>query len=151
MFTGYQKVKLKRDVPQKKLSKGAIGTIITVHKESDRWEYEVGFSAQKNLLRMWQSSDLDFTQTAILHENDFERIFDEYQVVKLKRDLPQKNLTAGITGTVALVCDSCDPEKLWSYEVEFADENGISLTWLDDDDPESSPTVTLYGSDIEAV
>lgn len=151
MFTGYQKVKLKRDLPKKKLSKGAIGTIVTVHKGSENCEYEIGFSDRKNLSRMWDPSDLDFTQTAILPENDFEFIFDENQVVKLKRDLPHKKLTAGTIGTVVMVYYSFDPEKLWAYEVEFPDENGIPLTWFGDDNPESALTLTLSASDIESV
>ncbi len=151
MYTGYQKVKLKRDLPQKKLSKGTIGTIVTIHKGAENCEYEIGFSAQKNSSRLWLASDLDFSQTAILHENDFELIFDELQMVKLKIDLPHKKLTAGTIGTVVMVYDSLDPEKLWAYEVEFCDENGFPLTWFGDDDPESTLTLTLSGSDIESV
>lgn len=36
MFTGYQKVKLTKDLLQKKLSKGAIGTIVKIERKSEK-------------------------------------------------------------------------------------------------------------------
>ena len=62
----------------------------------------------------------------------------EYEVVKLKHDLPAEGLTAGATGTVLLVYDSTPP----AYEVEFTDDEGktLALLTLNECDLESAAT-----------
>ncbi len=53
-------------------------------------------------------------------------MFEEYEVVRLKKDMPSENLKAGTRGTVLIVYPDSPP----AYEVEFLDENGNSLTVL---------------------
>jgi hypothetical protein len=59
----------------------------------------------------------------------------EYDVVRLLRPLPQHRLPAGATGAIVMVY----PSPL-AYEVEFADEHGITIA-----------LVTLKGEDLEMV
>jgi Domain of unknown function (DUF4926) len=73
-------------------------------------------------------------------------MFEENQVVKLKKDLPYKEYKAGIIGTVVMVYNYT---PVWGYEVEFCDEHGVPLGF-DPDDPESFLTVTLHEEDLEA-
>lgn len=47
-------------------------------------------------------------------------MFREYDVVKLKKDLPAEKLKAGTIGAIVMVY----PEKPQAYEVEFVDEEG---------------------------
>ena len=74
-------------------------------------------------------------------------MFEENQLVKLKKDLPYKEYKAGIIGTVVYVYNGTPP---WGYEVEFSDEHGLPLGYVRDD-PESVLTVTLHEEDLEAV
>jgi len=57
-------------------------------------------------------------------------------VVELTRDMPLSSLYAGTYRTVVLVYDSNPP----AYEVEFADEDGVTLALL-----------TLQQSDIKKI
>lgn len=52
-------------------------------------------------------------------------MFNEYDVVKLKKDLPSHNLPAGITGAVLLIYPQ--PPLPPAYEVEFVDDQGETL------------------------
>ena len=72
-------------------------------------------------------------------------MFEENQLVKLKKDLPYKEYKAGIIGTVVYVYNGTPP---WGYEVEFSDEHGVPLGF-DPEDPESFLTVTLHEEDLE--
>ncbi|MCP2728895.1 DUF4926 domain-containing protein [Limnofasciculus baicalensis] len=72
-------------------------------------------------------------------------MFEENQLVKLKKDLPYKEYKAGIIGTVVMVYNYT---PVWGYEVEFSDEHGVPLGF-DPDDPESFLTVTLHEEDLE--
>ncbi|UFS70499.1 DUF4926 domain-containing protein [Geomonas sp. RF6] len=62
--------------------------------------------------------------------------FKEYDVVRLMCDVPSYNLKKGDTGTVLIVFDPQSDE----YEVEFCDEEGITLA-----------LVTLKGHQLEIV
>ncbi len=53
-------------------------------------------------------------------------MFKEYEVVALKRDLPAKNLKTGDTGTILMIY----PASPSAYEVEFSDDEGITLALL---------------------
>ncbi len=56
-------------------------------------------------------------------------MFKEYEVIKLKKNLPEHNLTPGIRGTILFVYE----EKLnipRAYEVEFLDKQGKTLVQL---------------------
>jgi hypothetical protein len=46
----------------------------------------------------------------------------EYDVVRLRRGLPEHGLVAGAVGAIVMVYD--DPP---AYEVEFCDESGVTL------------------------
>ncbi len=53
-------------------------------------------------------------------------MFEDYEVVKLKADLPAEGLKAGARGTVLMVY----PEPPQEYEVEFLDGDGQTLAVL---------------------
>lgn len=53
-------------------------------------------------------------------------MFEEYEVVKIKQDMPENNLTAGMTGTVLTIYTDEPP----TYEVEFSDDDGITIALL---------------------
>jgi hypothetical protein len=57
----------------------------------------------------------------------------EYDVVRLLRPLPEHELAAGALGAIVMVYS--EPP---GYEVEFADEKGVTLALL-----------TLYDEDVE--
>lgn len=46
--------------------------------------------------------------------------------VRLLRDMPSRNLRRGMTGTIVEVFDK--PNR--AYEVEFSDENGVTVAQL---------------------
>jgi hypothetical protein len=56
-------------------------------------------------------------------------LFEEYQVVRLSRDIPDEGLSAGARGTVLMVYPQ-RPESPREYEVEFVDEEGATLALL---------------------
>lgn len=53
-------------------------------------------------------------------------MFDEYQVVRLRMDLPTDNLRTGERGTVLMIYPQ-RPNTPREYEVEFSDDEGTSL------------------------
>ena len=55
-------------------------------------------------------------------------MFQEYEVVQLKKDIRSKNLFVGTKGTVLMVYD--EPTLPLAYEVEFIDDQGITLAVL---------------------
>ena len=65
-------------------------------------------------------------------------MFHEYDVIKLKKDNPSRNLYAGVKGTILMVYD--EPHLPRAYEVEFLDEEGktLALLTLQEDEIESS-------------
>jgi hypothetical protein len=65
-------------------------------------------------------------------------MFQEYEVVQLKRDIRSEGLSAGVRGTVLLIYD--DPTLPLAYEVEFADDEGTTLAVL-----------TVTDEDIESI
>ena len=74
-------------------------------------------------------------------------MFEENQVVRLKKDLPDRNYKAGLIGTVVMVYNYT---PVWGYEVEFSDENGIPLGFALED-PGYFLSVTLHEEDLEPV
>ncbi len=64
-------------------------------------------------------------------------MFKEYEVVRLKKDMPSDNLTIKDVGTIVLVYENAHPI---AYEVEFSDKNGLTRALL-----------TLTAEDIERV
>lgn len=56
-------------------------------------------------------------------------MFEEYQVVRLSKDIPAEGLGAGLRGTVLMVHPQ-RPESPREYEVEFVDEEGTTLALL---------------------
>jgi|tagenome__1003787_1003787.scaffolds.fasta_scaffold17771611_1 hypothetical protein len=62
---------------------------------------------------------------------------EEYDVVRLIRDLPEHNLSAGSTGAVVMDYSKHSDEKLPpAYEVEFVDSEGVTealVTVAEDD------------------
>lgn len=60
----------------------------------------------------------------------------EYDVVRLRRPLPQYELEAGAVGAIVMVFD--DPP---AYEVEFCDEGGVTLALVTvvEEDLEKAP------------
>ncbi|MBI1921547.1 MAG: DUF4926 domain-containing protein [Geobacter sp.] len=52
--------------------------------------------------------------------------FNEYDVVRLRCDIPNHNLKKGDVGTILIVFESQSND----YEVEFCDEEGITLALL---------------------
>lgn len=63
-------------------------------------------------------------------------MFEEYAVVKLKRDLPEHNMRAGTRGVVVMVHEK--PYR--AYEVELIDDE--NETWA---------VLTLHDDDLVAV
>jgi hypothetical protein len=65
-------------------------------------------------------------------------MFQEYQTVRLKKDLPGENLSIGAKGVVLIVYEVPDLPR--AYEVEFLDKDGytLALLTLTDDDIEIS-------------
>ncbi|PQV64969.1 protein of unknown function (DUF4926) [Abditibacterium utsteinense] len=61
--------------------------------------------------------------------------FQDVEVVRLRQDLPDKGLKAGKIGTVVMVY----PEQPQAYEVEFANEKGVTIA-----------LVTLLEEEIES-
>lgn len=59
-------------------------------------------------------------------------MFEEYDVVKLKYDLPEQNLKAGTHGAIVMV----HHEPYRAYEVELVDSEGwtLAVLTLKDDD-----------------
>jgi len=66
-------------------------------------------------------------------------MFEEYQVVKLRRNLPEFNLPEGVLGTILLVYDP-KPNLSQAYEVEFVDSQGKTLA-----------QITVFQEDIDVV
>ena len=66
-------------------------------------------------------------------------MFEEYQVVRLKKNLPEHNLSVGVIGTILLVYD-VKPNLPRAYEVEFVDSQGKTLA-----------EVTVFEENIEEV
>jgi hypothetical protein len=66
-------------------------------------------------------------------------MFEEYQVVRLRKDFPEHNLPMGVTGTILLAYEK-KPNLPGGYEVEFVDDHGKTLALL-----------TVYEEDIEEV
>jgi hypothetical protein len=62
---------------------------------------------------------------------------EEHDVVRLLRDLPEHNLSAGSTGAVVMDYSKHSDEKLpAAYEVEFVDSEGVTkalVTVAEDD------------------
>lgn len=85
------------------------------------------------------------SQTKVI--GSIEKMFEENEGVRLKRDLPYNKLKAGMIGTAVYVYGGTPP---WGYEVEFSDENGVPLGY-DPNYPESFLTVTLHEEDLEPV
>jgi hypothetical protein len=65
-------------------------------------------------------------------------MFQEYDTVRLKRDIPERNLIAGAVGVVVIVYD--EPNLCRAYEVDFSDVASKTLA-----------TVTLFENDIERI
>lgn len=65
-------------------------------------------------------------------------MFYEYDIVRLKRDLPSRGLSEGAIGTILLIYEQ--PSLLPAFEVEFTDGNGNALAIL-----------VLHEEDIEKV
>ncbi len=65
-------------------------------------------------------------------------MFNEYDVVRLKRDMPSHGLVAGTRGTIVVVYE--DPHLPRAYEVEFVNAKGKTLA-----------IVTLKENDLEVV
>lgn len=55
-------------------------------------------------------------------------MFKEYDIVRLKHELPTKGLSAGAIGTILLIYEQ--PPLPPAYEVEFTDGNGNALAIL---------------------
>lgn len=53
-------------------------------------------------------------------------MLSELDVVRLKNDLPEERLAAGMIGTIVLVHNANPP----AYEVEFADKCGRTIAML---------------------
>ena len=64
-------------------------------------------------------------------------MFHEYQVVKLKKHLPEHNLAKGVRGAVLFVYEE-KSNLPRAYEVEFVDNQGKTLAQL-----------TIFEDDIE--
>jgi hypothetical protein len=60
--------------------------------------------------------------------------FNEYDVVRLRRALPEHHLAAGAVGAIVMVLD--EPP---AYEVEFCDNDGVTMA-----------LVTLTADDLES-
>ncbi len=55
-------------------------------------------------------------------------MFQMYDVIRLKQELPEKNLPIGALGTILLIYEQ--PSLETYYEVEFTDGNGNALAIL---------------------
>jgi hypothetical protein len=66
-------------------------------------------------------------------------MFEEYQIVRLRRNIPEFNLSEGVLGTILLVYDP-KPNQSRAYEVEFVDSLGKTLA-----------QITVFQEDIEVV
>jgi len=53
-------------------------------------------------------------------------MFADYEVVKLRQDMPSKKLKAGARGTILMAY----PETPQAYEVEFLDSEGDTIAVL---------------------
>lgn len=69
-------------------------------------------------------------------------MFEEYDVVRLKRAKPSKGLRAGATGTILLIY--LQPPLPPAYEVEFTDGNlnAIAIIDVQEDEIEKVETKT---------
>ncbi len=65
-------------------------------------------------------------------------MLNEYDVIKLKKSIPEKNLYLGDKGTILIVYDV--PGLPCAYEVEFLDKDGKTLAIL-----------TLRNEDVEKI
>lgn len=65
-------------------------------------------------------------------------MFSEYEIVRLRNNIPEWNLQAGAIGVVLLIYD--EPNLPKAYEVEFTDKEGRTLALL-----------TLLEQDLEHV
>jgi hypothetical protein len=66
---------------------------------------------------------------------------EEYDVVRLLRDLPEHNLSAGSTGAVVMdYTKHSDGNNPPAYEVEFVDSSGVTQA-----------VVTVSADDLEVV
>lgn len=63
-------------------------------------------------------------------------MFNENELVRLKRDIPEQKLIAGAIGTVVIVYNKSS--KPQAYEIDFSDYTNFTLK-----------TATLYEKDIE--
>lgn len=52
-------------------------------------------------------------------------MFQEYDVVSLKKEISSENITLGARGTILTVYD--EPNLPRAYEVEFIDEKGFTI------------------------
>lgn len=61
-------------------------------------------------------------------------MYKEYDLVKLLSDIPEKNIYAGMIGTIVMIYNESNLPI--AYEVEFCDKNGntISLVTLKEKD-----------------
>ncbi len=55
-------------------------------------------------------------------------MLNEYDIVRLKREIPNKGLSSGAVGTILLIYDQSPLPP--AYEVEFTDGNGNALAIL---------------------
>ncbi len=55
-------------------------------------------------------------------------MFQMYEVVKLKKDMPLQGLYAGTHGTIVMIFD--EPSLPRAYEVEFFDKDSITVAVL---------------------
>lgn len=58
-----------------------------------------------------------------LHQTMILKLLD---VVRVKRDIPKENIKRGMAGTIVFVFDK--PNR--AYEVEFSDDNGVTIAQL---------------------
>ena len=69
-------------------------------------------------------------------------LFQDSDVVRLRRDLPEENLSAGAEGTIVMLFpQEMYPHLPQAYEVEFCDDEGVPVTY--------SLTVTLLEGELE--
>lgn len=65
-------------------------------------------------------------------------MFCEYDIVRLKREMPAEGLSAGATGIILLIYEQ--PPLPPAYEIEFIDGNGntIAILALQEDEIEKA-------------
>jgi hypothetical protein len=65
-------------------------------------------------------------------------MFQEYDVIRLKKPISSQNVSVGDKGTILMIFD--EPNLPKAYEVEFLDEEGhtIALVTVTDDEIEPS-------------